>query len=192
MFHFQTSQRSRSDVDPCYLWNKEKKDHSDSELPWSLQARTTQKPRFRRNPALPKRDGSARQRIQRMDLLGSITSIVETPKSWKMDCYASEAFQVLCSFLYFSSRRPIRRQNKPPHPPGTPPGVCQANPSQVWWHLNCFRSLVFCEVVVSWASRVSPVKTSPGSAEPAKQPWDMCRAPGLAQGAKNASSKQRC
>lgn len=25
MCHFQTSQRFRSDVDPCYLWNKERK-----------------------------------------------------------------------------------------------------------------------------------------------------------------------
>jgi len=53
MFHFQTSQRFHSDVDPCYLRNKKKKDRSHSGLLLSLHSRAIQKPQSGKKPNAP-------------------------------------------------------------------------------------------------------------------------------------------
>lgn len=94
--------------------------------------------------ALQGRESNERIYGARLPLLWKPQSV----KSWRMGCSASASFSSSLE-LYLRSRGPIKRQNKPSHPPATPPVVRQGNPSQGRWHLNSFRSLVFCEVAMS-------------------------------------------
>lgn len=126
---------------------KRKKDRSHSGLQIIQKPEIIQKPRFSEKPSAPQTRWLCRAE-KAMDLLSIFASTVETPKGTILEDGLLHRWE-LFKLLYLSSRGPIRRQTQPSHPPATPPGVCQGNPSQVRWHLNCLGSLVTREVAMS-------------------------------------------